>query len=586
MSLFLSHTPQHTLDGIDIVPDVPVLPPSPLGACSPEEIASLVQQLRSKAGVPIVRALPNGTTAEKMLHLDNSGLFLLYSPTVKSMIEACVYIPMIAEIRTDGPSSGKCFASHVATPEKLTLTVALRTGAPSLCFILLEGNQPLWKATLEAVARRAHRIVHAHPLKARMLHLWVNATMSNQIKSTERKADPVEHMYRRMNVKESEVNRDESASAIEVSPHHQQAEHREHSHTTPPSTPQPLRLTTDQHVTAAAASRDATMNVPIHLISAGTLNAAVADEYFVQAQRKKAEKKVVGKFSLAWTWLTAMFSNSSEYDTTQQSSVAASYTTHREFSAFLEVIGWHPHRGNGTHPDAHKKDSTSATPQGGSSTSPEMGRDNVKSNSLSPELIGTSATPTGGDNGTPSKQDERDLHAASDRIRDFFDQRHEERSFLETVHMLVGVIYHQKRVLYRLGVHEMDSETSPFNGEGSGEAGHTSPIVRWHNNNNSNNAEAAQSPHHSSQPTSLTVTDAVVQRILEHAGMDCTDAVLHAWSTALLLVPDDVDLTQHVPVAIKNRNLEKQNTAASKSFGVVPPPALAATFNNRSFNPV
>jgi hypothetical protein len=199
MSLFLARAPQSTLDGIDITPDVPILPPSPLGACSPEEIASLVQQLRSKAGVPIIRALPNGTTAEKMLHLDNSGLFLLYSPTVKSMIEACVYIPTIAEVRIDGPSSGKCFASHVATPAKLTLTVALRTGAPSLCFILLEGNQPLWKATLEAVARRAHRIVHAHPLKARMLHLWVNATLSTQIKSTERKADPVEHMYRRTN---------------------------------------------------------------------------------------------------------------------------------------------------------------------------------------------------------------------------------------------------------------------------------------------------------------------------------------------------------------------------------------------------
>jgi hypothetical protein len=561
MSLFLARAPQSTLDGIDITPDVPIFPPSPLGACSPEEIASLVQQLRSKAGVPIIRALPNGTTAEKMLHLDNSGLFLLYSPTVKSMIEACVYIPTIAEIRIDGPSSGKCFASHVDTPAKLTLTIALRTGAPSLCFILLEGNQPLWKAALEAVARRAHRIVHAHPLKARMLHLWVNATMSSQIKSTERKADPVEHMYRRTNDLGGE-----SPSRTDVTYNNQEANVAAVS---------PLTRRND---VAVSAANHAAVSIAVHQISAGTLNSALADEYFVQEQRRKAEKQVVGRLSLAWSWLTAMFSNSSEHDTAQQSSVAASYTTHRELSAFLESLGWHPHRGSGTPAKRKEADPSSSD---ASNTNTDVDRRNGSSrvrpiSSFSPELGGLTTTPTQHrDNSTPFRQSEDNLHAAADHIREFFNQRHEERSFLETVHLLVGVIYHQRRVLHRLGVHEAVSESPQSASRGSSEEGGraASPIMQWHHS-----TSTSASPRNAQREEILTMSNDVVQRILEHAGMDCTDAALQAWSSALLLAPDDVDLTQHVSVATKNRYTK--NSVSNKSFGVVPLPAAVV---NKSF---
>lgn len=565
MSLFLARTPQTTLDGIDISPDVPILPPSPQGACSPEEIASLVQQLRSKAGVPIVRALPNGTTAEKMLHLDNSGLFLMYSPTVKSMIEACVYIPMIAEVRIDGPSSGKCFGSHAATPQNLTLTVALRTGAPSLCFILLEGNQALWKSTLEAVARRAHRIVDAHPLKARMLHLWVNATLSTQIKSTERKADPVEHIYRR-------------GRSLHSPPQPEQGESHEKVQgaavSAPPAgvpqLPQFTRLDSLVGPTQRATAdldRENEMSVPIHRITAAAINSPVADEYFVQVQRRKADKKAVGKLSTAWSWLTAMFKNSSEQDSAQQqSSVAASYTTLRELTAFLEALGWCPREGHASAKSIGSSNSSSTAPSasvGRGQASPNASSRDQKGNSsniypLSSVSVGSLRRHTKvqmsppphlhadmhhsafNNNAASSRlEEQQELLASMDIIHNFFDNRHEERSFLETVHMLVGVIYHQRRVLNRIGVHhfESSSESSSRSSSNNG----VSPLF--------NNDEIKRFEDDS--PV-LSLSDAVVKRILEHAGMECSDALVQHWATALLLAHDNVDVSQHIPIATKN----------------------------------
>jgi hypothetical protein len=201
MSLFLDVPPPSVLADIDIVLDVPARSHSHSLSgisSSPQEIVALVQQLRSKTGVAIIRCLSNGTTAEKIIHVDSTGLFLVYTPTSKIAIRASIHLTHISEVRIDGPV-GRCFRRHPLAPVELCLSLMLCNGAPAMCFLILEGTQQLWKASLEFLVARAHRVIRAKPLMSRVLHLWFNCTLSNLVKQSalRQRSDPVEKILMR-----------------------------------------------------------------------------------------------------------------------------------------------------------------------------------------------------------------------------------------------------------------------------------------------------------------------------------------------------------------------------------------------------
>lgn len=514
MSYFLKSPPSYSLEGVDIVLDVPLLPHAPQAACSFDDITALVQQLRSKTGVPIVRVLPNGTVAEKMMHVDSSGLFLVYSPTVKHMLDAAVFIPLISEVRVDGPV-GKSFQAHLDAPVNGTMTLALRTGAPSLCFILLEGSQTLWKAALGVIARRAHRVMHQHPLKVRMMHLWVNCTLSTNIKVTEKKSDPVEQLLRR--------HQQQHAAAVSPTAEGKDGAASTHwgplADDNPTAVPSRARRPTMPPTPQFAESYDG-ITPQAGQLTAVTINPVVADDYFVDALRRNAEKRNSTSRLGHWlSWIADLFSSRTESHTeaTQQSAIAASYTTQQELIACLVALGWDcpvSHQQSGVGP-AHS--ATSFRFQ--SSTEPTL---------------------------EPSSECEIQRILMRNLIEEFFAPPREQRSFLETVDFLVTLLYNQHLLFQRWAI-STAGYNAYYDGSGLGPAGLHARMCEG-------------------------VSDLAVKELLEASGMDFSSHVLDIWRRQVQLVPDhhhqhqqqlDRSTLQHPPQHADAGVLHSSNSSAA-----------------------
>ena len=175
MSIFAAVPPVQSLEHIDIVLDRTLYPQHHPATAA--DVLGLIQELKSKTGVGVTKILANGTKVEKTLHLDDSGLFLVYSPTLKTVIQATIFIPSIAEVRPGCVSLA--FNRCVVLPERQPYCINIMTndGNPTLSFMFQEGSMHVWLTVLSMLMRRANALIAKNPLKVRMIHLWQNCVL-------------------------------------------------------------------------------------------------------------------------------------------------------------------------------------------------------------------------------------------------------------------------------------------------------------------------------------------------------------------------------------------------------------------------
>lgn len=144
-----------------------------------DQILFLLQELKSKNGVPIVKFSESGQAIEKTLHVDPSGLFLVYSPSVNSVVEASAFIPNIAEFR--GGCVSMVFRKVIILPERMNYCFSLffkEVNDVVWSFSFQNGNLAIWKNAFELLMKRANTYFAMYPLKLELLRLWYNVTHS------------------------------------------------------------------------------------------------------------------------------------------------------------------------------------------------------------------------------------------------------------------------------------------------------------------------------------------------------------------------------------------------------------------------
>lgn len=141
----------------------------------PLEVRSLVEEMRSKNGVAVVKVSHGGRAMEKSLRLDSSGLFITYSPCDKQVIDATLFLPNVCLFRSG--CSTNAFLSNTALCED-----------PGHCFSILlhdgttwdinfhERSVGVWQETIELLMRRSHRLLSECPFKVFFIRLWLNTT--------------------------------------------------------------------------------------------------------------------------------------------------------------------------------------------------------------------------------------------------------------------------------------------------------------------------------------------------------------------------------------------------------------------------
>jgi hypothetical protein len=176
MSIFASEAPRASLERCDIVLDRAIFPPNH-PSLTAADVLALIQDLKSSTGVGITKILADGTKVDKTLRVDETGLFLVYRPTLKTIIEASIFIPNISEVRPG--NAGFAFNRCVVPPERLTycLNITTHDCSPTLSFMFVECSMQVWLTALSMLMRRAASIMTKHPLKVRMVHMWNNCVL-------------------------------------------------------------------------------------------------------------------------------------------------------------------------------------------------------------------------------------------------------------------------------------------------------------------------------------------------------------------------------------------------------------------------
>ena len=173
MSIFQHQSAKHTSSSRRLfVVDRPIFPKT-ANAVEGATVATLVQELLDKNGVPLLKMSLGGQIIAKTLHLDPSGLFLIYSPTQQDLLDATVFIPHIHEFRTATDSFALRFADFDPATEANCFSLTLKFGA-AWSFVFQTGTMALWRATIEVLVLRAREIMKQYPLKVMMIRLWPN----------------------------------------------------------------------------------------------------------------------------------------------------------------------------------------------------------------------------------------------------------------------------------------------------------------------------------------------------------------------------------------------------------------------------
>jgi hypothetical protein len=147
---------------------------------APDEMMALIQELRSKNGIPVTKLTAHGHAVNKTLHVDSMGLFITYSPSPKQILMATANVSSIAEFRP-GVDAGGFHRLGYIPPERAArcFSLVFQDGT-TWDMSFNRGNPQLWKNTFELMMRRAIHLESEFPLRALINRLWLNAALSQQ----------------------------------------------------------------------------------------------------------------------------------------------------------------------------------------------------------------------------------------------------------------------------------------------------------------------------------------------------------------------------------------------------------------------
>jgi hypothetical protein len=170
MSLFVHNSSRNSGEGRLFVLERPLFP-RVAAAMEVASVVNLIQELADRNGVPVLKMSFGGQIIEKTLHLDPSGLFLVYSPTQNDLLDATVFLPHVHEFRAATDSFALRFADLDENTENSCFSLTLRNGT-AWNFVFQAGNMALWRSAVEVLVYRAWEVLKRHPLKVLMIRMW------------------------------------------------------------------------------------------------------------------------------------------------------------------------------------------------------------------------------------------------------------------------------------------------------------------------------------------------------------------------------------------------------------------------------